>query len=157
MKGDPKVIETLMAAASMEAALVMQYILDRRDLRFQGLDHLASKIGGFSKDSRGYLDEITERVLYLGGDPEYGAAESTIAATITEMFQRALDAETALVAFYNDAAIEAMNAKDDNTRNKFEHWIKYHEDSQIDWLSRQLAQISSMSEAEYVKVQLSRS
>jgi bacterioferritin len=154
MKGSPEVIATLQKAASMELAIEVQYHLDKRDLRYQSLKKLASKFATFGEDSECYLKEITDRIFFLGADPEYLPAGATTRTSVTEILQRSLDAETAIVTAYNEWAILAAEFKDDNTRNKFEHWIKWHEDEHIDWLERQLAQISEISELEYVKLQL---
>jgi len=154
MNGDPKVIGVLQQAASMEARLNVQYHLDKRDLRYRGLKKLADKYCGFGEDAESYLKEITDRIFFLGADPAYGAANAATRATLTDILQKALDAETAIVDAYNGYAVLALEAKDDNTRNKSEHWIKWHEDDHIDWLERQLAQIALMGETEYVKVQL---
>lgn len=154
MKGNPEVIATLQKAASMELALAVQYHLDKRDLRYQSLKKLSSKFSVFGEDSECYLKEITDRIYMLGADAEYDPAGATTRASVTELLQKALDAETAVTVAYNEWAILAAEAQDDNTRNKFEHWIKWHEDEHIDWLERQLAQISEITEIEYLKLQL---
>lgn len=154
MKGDPKVLEALERAAAHELAAAVQYRLNERDLRYQGLKTLARKFCKFGGNSEDYLEEITDRILLLGGDPAYAAARATTASSLTETLQKALDAETAMVSDYNLSVALAVAAGDDNTRNKFEHWIKWHEDGQIDWLERQLAQIRSLGESEYIKIQL---
>lgn len=154
MKGNPAVIQALQSAVSMETSLQLQYHLDKRDLRYQSLKKMASKFSSFGEDGEFYAKEITDRIFFLGGDPQYASAMAQTRASVTEILQKALDAEIAIVTAYNDFAILAMNAKDDNSRNLIEHWVKWHEDNHIDWLERQLAQIEDLGEVEYVKIQL---
>lgn len=154
MKGNSDVIGTLQEAASMELALAVQYMLDKRDLKYQSLKCLSSKFACFGKDSESYLKEITDRIFFLGSDPEYAPAGAQTRESVADILGKALEAETALVAAYNEWAILAAEAKDDNTRNKFEHWIKWHEDEHIDWLERQLAQISEIGLSAYIALQL---
>ena len=152
MKGNPLVIDALQKAASLEAALATQYHLDKRDARYMRLKSISKKLNGFGEDCEDYLKQVVDRILFLGGKPEYSAGSALTSATITEIFQDALASETVIVAAFNEMAITAMNAKDDNTRNKFEHWIKAHENDHIDWLEGQLASIATLGEQNYLTI-----
>lgn len=153
MKGSPVVIDLLMQAATMEAALVTQYHLDKVDAKFQRLKCVAKKLSEFGEDCESYLKEIDQHIFFLGGSPAYSGGSASTSATITELYTRALACEVALVTAFNEFAIVCMNAKDDNTRNKFEHWIKWHEDNHIDWLEGQLASIEALGgEQQYLQI-----
>jgi bacterioferritin (cytochrome b1) len=150
MRGNPVVVTSLISAAGMEAALAAQYHADVRDLKFQGLKSLKHKLSGFGEQCEQYLKEISDKVLELGGKLEYAAGSVAEVASITDLLQRALDSEMAIVKTFNDYYLQAQEAKDADTRNLYEHWIKWHTHKHIGWLERQLAQIKQFSESAYL-------
>jgi|SRR5579859_5277201 len=154
MKGNPAVIASLLAAAEMEAKLATQYLIDRRDLRFQGLKKLGKRLAAFGEDCQSTLREMLDKVFLLGGSPSYSAGVAVESPSVTAIMQAAHAAETAIVDAFNDFYLEAQDAKDADTRNQYEHWIKMHEHDHISWLEQQLAQIEEFGEAEYLKIQL---
>lgn len=154
MNGAPEVLEGLMAAAAMEAALATQYHLDKRDLKFQCLKRQAKKLSRFAEDCEDFLKQIVDTIFMLGGRPQYLAGSANERTDIRSVFQLALDAEMAIVTAFNDAYLIAQNAKDADTRNLYEHWIKAHEHRHIIWLEEQLAQIDKFGEDQYLLLQL---
>lgn len=155
MKGDPQVIENLQAAASLEANLASQYLLDQRFLKDLGLHGM--KAGSRRKLAKHILKCILDRILFLGGTPalETESIESAApASSVTSLLQNELRLETALLTSYQDWLTQAMEAKDDNTRNLFEHWIKWHEDDNVDFIEEQLEQISRIGEAAFIAQKL---
>ena len=158
MKGDPKVIAALQAAIPMELALSAQYKLDARNLKHLGLKKLGCKLAYFAKDCDRFVGKLADRLLYFDVAPQYSVTlNANTADGLTAMFQAACDAEAELVTAYNESALAAMNAKDDNTRNLFEHLIKFHEQNHtgekggahIEWLEEKLAQIALYGEKEF--------
>lgn len=154
MKGDPKVINTLIAAASLEAGLALQYHLDKRDLKFQGLNRLAKKLSGFGEDCECFTKEITDKVFLLGGSLKIEAGSVTEATSVTEVLQRSLDYEARIISAFNDSYVIAQNAKDADTRNEYEHWIKAHTHGHIAWLEKELSVIGQFGEAVYLQMEL---
>jgi bacterioferritin (cytochrome b1) len=155
MKGNPAVIGSLLTAAEMEAKLATQYHLDKRDLRFQSLKKLAKTISGFGEDCECLLKEITDQAFQRGASPvKYSAGDAVEKPSVTAIFQDALTAETAIDEAFNAFYLIAQDAKDADTRNLFEHWIKLHEHEHIEWLEEQLSQIEKFTEPEYLKIQL---
>ena len=163
MKGNPKVIAAIQNQIPLELALSAQYHLDASTLKNLGLCKLPRKIAALGEDCEEYVKKLSDRLLF---SIPTGIAVSMAAQTadgLTAMFQAALDAEAEIVTAYNSAAVTALEAKDDNTRNLFEHLIKFHEQSNagkrggnhIDWLQRKLAQIGEYGEVpfklQYVK------
>lgn len=149
MKGNKKVIDSLVASAPMEAQLAAQYHLDAQSVHHDGLKDIAHKLAKFGEDAEDYLKEIVCAILCFDGKPAYSAGSVETRESITAVFQKALDAEMAISTAYNDYAVTAMEARDDDTRNKFEHLIKWH-DQHACWLEKQLRQIAYLSEKDYV-------
>jgi bacterioferritin len=149
MKGNEAVIASLKEAAAIEAALATQYRLDKRQLKRWGLSGIAKKIGGFYDDAEDWLNWFVDRLLLFNQKGDYAGGRAVNRSTVADTLQKALDAEEALQKRFNEMAIEAMKASDDNTRNHLEHAIKAHEDH-IEWLERQLALIATLGLKEYI-------
>lgn len=151
MKGDPQVIADLNTALGMEATLNEQYRLSARALKFLGFKCMKNKIEDLGDDTSDYRRDLLDRVYFLGGTPAYGIGSPADRGSITAIFQNALDMEMAIVAAFQGFLVTAMNVRDDNTRNKYEHWIKWHEDDHISWLEKQLRLIDAMGEVAYIQ------
>lgn len=150
MKGNPQVISDLNAALAMEATLNEQYRIDERGLKFIGIKCLSNKIYQFGNDISDYRRDMLDRVYFLGGIPDYDIVSPEDRGSVTQIFQNELDMENAVVTAMQAWLINAMNARDDNTRNLYEHWIKWHENDHILWLEKQLKLIDAIGEAEYI-------
>lgn len=159
MKGNPEVIATLQKAIPLELALSAQYHLDTVKLKNLGFKGFAGKFDKFGEECEHSVKVISYRLQFFDTNPVYSTGDTAAktADGLTEMFQGALESEVELTAFYNDAAIQAQAAKDDNTRNMYEHLIKFHEQNHtgkrggghIYWLQKKLAQIAKFSENEF--------
>jgi bacterioferritin (cytochrome b1) len=155
MKGNPAVIVSLTSAAEMEAKLATQYHLDKRDLRFQGLKKLGKKFAGFGEDCECLLKEITDQLFQRTNEPIiYSAGGAVEKETVTVMLKDALMAENAIDAAFNEYYMIAQDARDADSRNLLEHFIKLHEHDHIAWLEQQIAQIEQFGEQEYLSIQL---
>lgn len=148
MKGDPTVLKNLQAAASLEATLANQYFLDHRLLKDMGLHGM--KAGDRFKLSQDILKCILDRILFLSGTPEYQVASAVDTNSVTDLLKNALALETALLSKFQGFLKQALEASDDNTRNLYEHWIKWHENHNIDWIEEQLSQIEAIGEDDYI-------
>lgn len=153
MKGNLDVIKGLQAAAAQEAHLNLQYRLNARSLKFMGLKKLTCKMKTFGDGAHCFLKKVTDRILFLEGDPGYDAAPVVEQTSVTALLQNALALEMAIVAPYEQNIQTAMKALDDTTRNLFEHLLKWHQEH-IGWLEQQLRLIDGLGEAEYMAEKL---
>ncbi len=153
MKGNLNVIAALQAAAAQEAHLNLQYRLNTRSVKFMGLKKLTSKLDKFADDAHGFLKYVTDRNLFLGGDPSYETAAIVEQTSVTELLKNALELEVAIVQPYEQNIQVAVKALDDTTRNLFEHLLKWHE-KHIGWLEQQLRLIDGLGETEYMAEKL---
>jgi bacterioferritin len=127
--------------------------LDARSLKFMGVKKLACKVNKIGDHSHCYLKDVTDRVLFLGGDPSYEVAEVEEQKSVTDLLKNTLALEMAIVQPYEQNIQTAMKALDDTTRNLFEHLLKFHEHD-IAWLEQQLRLIDGLGEAEYMAEKL---
>lgn len=153
MKGNLDVIKALQAAAAQEAHLNLQSRLDARSLKFMGVKKLACKVKKIGDNSHCYLKKVTDRILFLGGDPSYEIAEVAEQKSVTDLLKNTLALEMAIVEPYEQNIQTAMKALDDTTRNLFEHLLKWHE-AEVGWIEQQLRLIDGLGEAEYMAEKL---
>lgn len=154
MNGNPDVIRALQAALALEAQLNLKYRLDWRVLKFNGLRKLTGRFDQFGDDAHCWLEKVTDRILFLGGDPSYAVAGAlTRSPNLTEMIQADLALEMAIVEPYERAVQIAMAALDDTTRNLFEHLLKWHE-KHVGKLEQMLRLIDGLTEEEFIAEQL---
>lgn len=153
MKGNLNVIAALEAAAAQEAHLNLQYRLNTRSVKFMGLKKLTCKLHKFGSDAHDFLKYVTDRTLFLGGDPSYEVAEVVEQTSVTELLKNSLALEMAIIQPYEQNIQVAMKALDDTTRNLFEHLLKWHQ-KHIGWLEQQLRLIDGLGEAEYMAEKL---
>ena len=68
MKGNPQVIGGLQEAADIEASLMLQYLLDQRDVKRLGLD-LADGLKQLHEQCEDHMKHLVSRLLFLEGAP----------------------------------------------------------------------------------------
>lgn len=153
MKGNLDVIRGLQAAAAQEAHLNLQYRLNARSLKFMGLKKLTCKMTKFGDGTHCFLKLVSDRILFLEGDPGYAIAPVVEQTSVTDLLKNALAAEMAIVGPYEQAVQVAMKALDDTSRNLFEHLVKWHQ-KHVGWLEQQLRLVEGLGEAEYMAEKL---
>jgi len=156
MVGNPQVIKSLQAALPLEAHLNIQYRTDQRVVKFMGVSKIAGKIKGFGDDAHLFQGKLQKQLMFLesvGTDSpinvNFTIMPIVTAPSITELLRHDLGLEVSSCTQYEDWAIQAWNNKDDETRNLFEHLIKWKHDH-VRWLEKQLRLIKGLGENEYI-------
>lgn len=155
MKGDPKVLEHLQTALSMELAAVHQYLLHAHVAEDWGLDRLAAKMREEMHEELDHADEFMRRIMFLEGTPEMKAAKTPQRAqAIADLFEADLRDEQDAIKFYTQAARAAREAEDIGTRDLFENTV-IDEEGHMTWLETQLNLIKRLGEPVYLSMQIS--
>jgi bacterioferritin len=154
MKGAPEVVTLLNEAVGLEATLNEQYRLDSRSIKYLGLKGLKKKYEAFGDDVSNWRRDLLDRVYFLGGTPTYTVNSPTERLTVTDLFTMTHDFEVNICTIFEKDIQVAMRALDDNTRNMFEHFIKWHQDQHISWFEKQLRLIGAIGEAEYISARV---
>lgn len=153
MTGSPEVLKCLVASLAQEFHLNLQCRLDSKTLKNSGVKKLAKKLYCFADEAHTFYCKLINRIEFLGGDPTCTIGQIVRRTGVTEILSASLSAEMAIVTPMEDYAILAFNAKDDGTRNLFEHLIKWHQ-CQIKWIETQLRLIEALGEDEYIAEKL---
>ncbi|WP_298968210.1 bacterioferritin [uncultured Roseobacter sp.] len=114
-------LENLQRALAMELTAANQYLLHSHVLDDWGLDLLAVKMREEMNEELGHASGFIDRILFLGGKPDLTPEKTPVLAeTLEAMFTADLADEKDAIAFYSEAARQAMEDGDIGTRTVFE-------------------------------------
>ena len=153
MKGDPRVIELLNEALKNELTAVNQYWLHYRLLDNWGVRKLAEFERHESIDEMKHADELSERVLFLDGLPNFQAlGRLRIGENIEEVLKADLELEIEAVEQLKGAVAHCERVRDYPSRDLFSK-ILASEEEHIDHLEQQFEMIARMGLQNYVQLQ----
>ena len=95
MKGNPQVIAGLQEAANMEGSMMLQYLLDQRDVKRLGLD-LADGLKQLKEQCEDHMKCLVSRVLFLEGAPTIELKPAATHDSVTEILNDAFPAPAAV-------------------------------------------------------------
>ena len=152
MKGDPKVIEFLNKALTNELTAINQYWLHYRVLADWGLTKLAEYERHESIDEMKHADVLAERILFLGGLPNFQAIHKLkVGETVEEILKADLAVEMEAIPLLKDAIAHCETVRDYTTREIFERILE-SEEEHVDFLETQFDMIDRMGLQNYVQL-----
>jgi bacterioferritin len=150
MQGDKRVIEILNEQLTAELTAINQYFLHAKMQENYGWPKLASYTRSESIDEMRHAENITDRILFLEGLPNYQRlAPLRIGQTVREMFDADLEVEVEAVARLRSGIEYMRSAGDVTSATIFEH-ILADEERHIDYLETQLSLLDSLGEPLYL-------
>ena len=152
MKGDPKVIEFLNKALTNELTAINQYWLHYRVLADWGVSKLAEYERHESIDEMKHADVLAERILFLGGLPNFQAIHRLkVGETVEEILRADLAVEMEAIPLLKDAIAHCESVRDYTTREIFERILE-SEEEHVDFLETQFDMIERMGLQNYVQL-----
>lgn len=152
MKGDPQVIDFLNEALKNELTAVNQYWLHYRLLDNWGVSKLAAFERHESIDEMKHADKLAERVLFLGGLPNFQMlGRLRIGETVEEILRADLEIEFEALAQLKAAIAHCELVKDYVSRDLFAY-ILASEEEHVDHLEKQFDLIERMGIANYIQL-----
>jgi bacterioferritin (cytochrome b1) len=157
MKGNPTVMAGLSESINLEASMMLQYLLDQRDVKRLGLD-LADGLKQLHDQCEDHMKNLVSRLLFLEGAPTIEPKPAATHDSVTEILNDAFAAEQAAVARFTDLCKECYEAGDMSNFHLFQHLIKWHREGDdkfkghIAWLQKQLYQLKKLGENDYLAV-----
>lgn len=154
MRGHDDIIEVLNEVLTAELTAVNQYFLHAKMLENWGFLRLAEHSRHESIDEMKHAEEVTDRILYFDGVPNYQRYfPLRIGESVPEMFQADLDLEYAAVERLGRGIALATERADHGTRDLFER-ILVAEEEHVDWIETQLETIRIIGVEHYLAQQL---
>jgi bacterioferritin len=154
MRGNERIIELLNEVLTAELTAVNQYFLHAKMCKNWGYDRLAAHVRDESIDEMRHADQVTDRVLFLEGVPNYQRYFPLhIGETVLEQFQSDLQLEYTAIERLNNGIAEAVQLGDNGTRELLSQ-ILVAEEEHADWLETQLEAIRQIGIENYLAQQL---
>jgi len=153
MTGDARVIEQLNEALKNELTAVNQYWLHYRLLDHWGIARLAEFERHESIDEMKHADQLSERILFLDGLPNFQAlGRLRIGESVEEILRADLDLELEAVTMLREAVAHAESVRDFVSRDLFAR-ILANEEEHVDTLEKQFDMIERMGLQNYIQLQ----
>jgi bacterioferritin len=153
MKGDAKVIEYLNEALKNELTAVNQYWLHYRMLDNWGVAKLADFERHESIDEMKHADQLSERILFLDGLPNFQLlGRLRIGETVEEILKADLELEYEALPLLKDAIAYSESVRDYVSRDLFAHILE-NEEEHVDILEKQFDMIARMGMENYIQLQ----
>lgn len=153
MKGDQKVIEFLNEALKNELTAVNQYWLHYRLLDNWGIDRLAAFERHESIDEMKHADILSERILFLGGLPNFQLlGRLKVGENVEEILKADLALENEAIPLLRDAIEHSEAVRDYISREIFERILE-NEEEHVDILEKQFDMIERMGLQNYIQLQ----
>src|SRR6476646_8883299 len=116
MKGDPRVIEALNRALTVELTAINQYFIQAKMCKNWGLLKLGAKHYVESIGEMKHAEKLIDRILFLEGVPEIARYDVIRVGTdVKEQFENDLKLEMNGVNHYNELVDLAIRVKDNGT------------------------------------------
>ncbi len=153
MQGDVRVIELLNEALRNELTAVNQYWLHYRLLDHWGIARLAEYERHESIDEMKHADQLSERILYLDGLPNFQAlGRLRIGESVEEILRADLELEREALVQLKEAIAHCESVRDYVSRDLFAR-ILANEEEHVDTLEQQFEMIARMGLQNYVHLQ----
>ncbi len=153
MKGDETVIEFLNKALTNELTAINQYWLHYRVLADWGVHKLAEYERHESIDEMKHADVLAERVLFLGGLPNFQAIHKLkVGESVEEILKADLAMEHEAIPLLRDAIEHCEKVRDYVSREILARILE-SEEEHVDFLETQFDMIERMGLENYVQLQ----
>ena len=153
MKGDERVIELLNEALRNELTAVNQYWLHYRLLDNKGVHKLAHFERHESIDEMKHADELSERILFLDGLPNFQSlGRLRIGENVEEILRADLALELEAVEQLKGAIVHSESVRDFGSRELFVEILEAEEEH-VDFIETQLSMIEQMGLPNYLQLQ----
>ncbi|EJL26319.1 bacterioferritin [Novosphingobium sp. AP12] len=153
MNGDQRVIEFLNKALFNELTAINQYWLHYRMLDNWGIKKLAEYERHESIDEMKHADVLADRILFLGGLPNFQSlGKLRVGETVEEILKADLALEYDALPMLKDAIAHAESVRDYVSREIFERILE-SEEEHVDFLEKQFDMIERMGIQNYCQLQ----
>ena len=153
MKGDAKVIEFLNEALRNELTAINQYWLHYRLLDNWGVARLAAFEREESIDEMKHADRLADRILFLGGLPNFQLlGRLRVGETVEEILHADLAIENEAIPQLREAIAYSESVRDYGSRDLFADILR-SEEHHVDELEKQFEMIERMGIENYIQLQ----
>ena len=157
MQGQPKVIDALNDALTVELTAINQYFCQAKMCKNWGYMRLAKKHYSESMGEMKHAEMLIDRILFLDGVPEIARYDVIrVGTNVQEQFEHDLKLEIKGVQLYNAAIDLCIQLKEGGSRELMERILEESEEH-VDWLETQLGLIQAVGLQNYLQEQIGES
>ena len=154
MKGDAAVIKILNEILYGELTAINQYFLHARMCKDWGYDKIAEILRKESIEEMVHAQNLTDRILYLEGIPNYQAlGKLNIGETVEEQLKSDLALEMQAIPKLKKGIEICLKASDHVSKELLEK-ILIDEEGHVDWIESQLNIIKEIGIENYLARQI---
>jgi bacterioferritin len=154
MKGNDKVLTTLNSLLADELTAINQYMVHSEMCDNWGYHRLHEQIEKRAIDEMKHAEKLIARILFLEGTPVVSSLRDiSIGKDVQPQLNNDKSGETDAIRVYNAAIQQALELKDNGTRDLLDSILKDEEDH-LDWLEAQLDQIVQIGIENYLSEQI---
>ena len=154
MKGDDNVIRILNEVLYGELTAINQYFLHARMCSNWGYEKIAEILKKESIEEMVHAQNLTDRILYLEGVPNYQAlGKLNIGESVEEQLKSDLALELQAIPRLKKGIEACVKASDHGTKELFEK-ILIDEEKHVDWIEAQLGIIKEIGIQNYLARQI---
>jgi bacterioferritin len=154
VKGDPRVIEALNRALTVELTAINQYFCQAKMCKNWGFMRLAAKHYEESIGEMKHAEMLIDRILFLEGTPEIARYDVIrVGTNVEEQFRNDLALEMSGVKHYNATIDLCIQLKDNGTRELLDGILTESEEH-VDWLETQIGLIEAVGLQNYLQSQI---
>ncbi|MBP2704706.1 bacterioferritin [Microbispora sp. RL4-1S] len=151
MQGDKEIVALLNEQLTSELTAINQYFLHAKLQEHWGYTKLAAYTRAESMDEMRHAEELTDRIIFLEGLPNYQKLNTLhIGQTVREQLRADLDLEIAVVGRLKPG-IALMRERGDVTSATIFERILADEEHHIDYLESELGLLESLGEQLYLQ------
>ncbi|MCG6941006.1 MAG: bacterioferritin [Thiohalocapsa sp.] len=155
MKGNQRVLAHLQRLLNCDLAAMDQFLLHARMFEDWGYTKLAARTDTALAESRRQTDLLLRRMLFFGSAPDLVQREAmTTATAVREMLRCDVEMQYRLVENLRAAMVCCIEEQDFQTQAMLAGMLRECEDTHVNWLEQQLAQIEAMGLENYLARQL---
>jgi len=154
LKFDKAIVDGLNDILTNELSAINQYFLHAKMCQNWGYERLYKKLYKESIDEMRHADQLTERVLYIGGLPNLQRlGKLTIGETVLEQLELDLAFEHRAIPRLREVILLCEQHQDYGSRSLLNS-ILISEEEHVDWLEAQLEQIQHIGIQNYLSQQI---
>ena len=155
MKGNQRILAQLQRLLNGELAAADQFLVHARMFEDWGYTRLAARTEAALQDSRRHIDLLLRRMLFLGSAPDLVQREAMATATaVREMLRHDVDMQYRLVEHLRVAMASCVEEHDFQSLAMLADMLRDCEETHVNWLEQQLAQVEAMGLENYLSRQL---
>ncbi|WP_295885405.1 bacterioferritin [uncultured Thiohalocapsa sp.] len=155
MKGNQRVLAHLQRLLNGELAAADQFLVHARMFEDWGYSGLAAHTDAGLQDSRRHIDLLLRRMLFLGSAPDLAQREVMSTATaVREMLRKDVEMQYRLVEHLRVAMACCIEEHDFQTQALLAEMLCACEETHVNWLEQQLAQVEAMGLENYLARQV---